>query len=40
MAEQDLFSVIGKVSGAGYCSGNYWVWETEIAQPALEALGY
>lgn len=29
----------------GYCSrgdspDNYWTWEKEIAQPALEALGY
>jgi hypothetical protein len=40
MTEYNLLRVIGKVPMADYCGRQYWRWEEQIAQPALEALGY
>jgi hypothetical protein len=37
----DLFSILpSDICMDRYCDRDYWVWEDETCQPALEKLGY
>lgn len=41
MKKIELLSILPEnISLDGFCASDYWVWESRVARPELEKLGY